>query len=77
MIDSRDADFGRLLVWRDLNGNGRSDAGELTTLAQAGITAIPLTPAAAGRWIEGNLVFESVLYDRRRRRASPKSPRSS
>jgi hypothetical protein len=42
-IDSQDADFGKLRIWRDLNQNGVTDDGELQTLAQAGITSISLT----------------------------------
>ncbi|MCA1522853.1 hypothetical protein I6F14_33510, partial [Bradyrhizobium sp. IC3069] len=42
VIDALDADFGKLLIWRDLNQNGVSDAGELQSLAQAGISSISL-----------------------------------
>ncbi|QOZ75368.1 hypothetical protein XH83_07890 [Bradyrhizobium sp. CCBAU 53351] len=41
-IDAQDADFGKLRVWRDLNQNGVTDAGELQTLAEAGIVSISL-----------------------------------
>jgi hypothetical protein len=43
VVDAADARFGELRVWRDLNQNGVSDAGELQTLADAGITSIALT----------------------------------
>jgi hypothetical protein len=36
-IDSRDAVFSRLLVWRDRNHNGISEPDELTPLADAGV----------------------------------------
>lgn len=42
VLDARDARFGELAVWRDLNGNGVSEAGELMTLEALGITAIDL-----------------------------------
>jgi Ca2+-binding RTX toxin-like protein len=42
-IDAQDADFGKLRIWRDLNQNGISDAGELQSLASAGITEISLS----------------------------------
>jgi uncharacterized protein YbcV (DUF1398 family) len=41
-IDARDAAFADLRVWRDLNQNGVSEAGELFTLGQMGITEIAL-----------------------------------
>jgi hypothetical protein len=41
-IDAADAEFASLRVWRDLNGNGVTDAGELKTLAESGITEISL-----------------------------------
>jgi hypothetical protein len=42
VIDSKDYIYSRLLVWVDRNHNGVSDAGELMTLQQAGVTAISL-----------------------------------
>jgi hypothetical protein len=42
MINASDTGFGTLRVWRDLNGNGVTDAGELKTLAETGITSISL-----------------------------------
>ncbi|MEQ7873570.1 DUF5801 repeats-in-toxin domain-containing protein, partial [Sphingomonas sp. ASV193] len=41
-LDANDADFAKFGVWNDANGNGRVDAGEVMTLAQAGITSISL-----------------------------------
>jgi len=41
VIDSRDAIYKDLLLWFD-NGNGISEAGELKTLEEAGVTAIHL-----------------------------------
>ena len=39
-IDVLDAAYGQLRVWRDINGNGISDIGEILTLAQAGVQSI-------------------------------------
>ena len=39
-VDALDARFADLRVWRDLNQTGISEAGELSTLAAAGIVAI-------------------------------------
>jgi hypothetical protein len=41
-IDTLDQAFGDLKVWRDLNQNGVSEANELFTLGQMGITKISL-----------------------------------
>jgi hypothetical protein len=37
VVDANDATFSSLKVWKDANGNGFTDEGELLTLAQAGI----------------------------------------
>jgi Ca2+-binding RTX toxin-like protein len=42
LITSADANFNQLRVWNDLNGDGISQANELRSLAQAGITRINL-----------------------------------
>ncbi|WP_174548642.1 SdrD B-like domain-containing protein, partial [Azohydromonas lata] len=39
-IDARDAHFGELLAWRDLNGDHQSSADELMTLSEAGIASL-------------------------------------
>ncbi len=43
VVDSNDTRFAELLVWQDANSNGLTEAGELQTLVQAGITSISLT----------------------------------
>lgn len=40
MVNASDAGFSELLVWQDLNSNHQSDAGELRSLAQAGIASL-------------------------------------
>jgi Ca2+-binding RTX toxin-like protein len=42
VIDAKDEVFSSLRIWRDLDQDGITDAGELQTLAQAGITSISL-----------------------------------
>jgi hypothetical protein len=42
VIDPGDAVFDRLRIWIDWNHNGKTDPGELQTLAEAGIVAIDL-----------------------------------
>jgi VCBS repeat-containing protein len=56
VIDAKDAAFTDLLIWRDANANGVSDAGELSTLADHGIAAISTTTAAADEMIDDQSV---------------------
>lgn len=46
-ITAADAGFSTLRLWRDLNQNGVTDAGELLTLAASGISKISLATRAA------------------------------
>ncbi|MYM26026.1 hypothetical protein GTP46_25690 [Duganella sp. FT135W] len=40
VIDAKDVDFTKLVIWQDANSDGKTDAGELISLAQAGITSL-------------------------------------
>ncbi len=40
VVDALDDGFGELRIWRDANGNHSTDAGELMTLAQAGVLSL-------------------------------------
>ena len=42
-LSALDAQWGKFRVWRDLDGDGESDAGELQTLAAAGIVGLGLS----------------------------------
>ncbi|MEO8389890.1 putative Ig domain-containing protein [Polaromonas sp.] len=48
-FDSSDAKWAEFKLWRDLNGNGVSDAGELQTLAEAGLKALYLNANVLNR----------------------------
>ena len=48
VIDAKDSAFSTLRVWKDGNGNGRTDAGELLTLAEAGVRGINLAYTNSG-----------------------------
>jgi hypothetical protein len=48
-FDARDALFNQFKVWQDANQNGVSDAGEVHTLAEAGIRSIHLTSDGVAR----------------------------
>ena len=69
VIDALDTDFGSLRIWRDLNLNGETDAGELFTLDNAGaqaITSFSLTAVATDlnnpELIAGNLIAERASF---------------
>lgn len=40
VVDAQDVSYSELQVWRDLNGNGKSDVGELRSVADAGVLSI-------------------------------------
>ncbi len=48
-FDATDGKWSEFKLWRDLNGNGISDAGELQTLAEAGLKALHLTANVLNR----------------------------
>lgn len=56
-IDADDAAFARLSLWQDANGNGVTDAGELTAITDAGVVRIGLDAAPASHTIAGNPVL--------------------
>lgn len=43
-------------MWRDANGDGVSQASELTSLASAGVASIDLCVASSGDGVEGNTI---------------------
>ena len=61
-IDAKDAVFPDLVVWRDANGDGLTDPGELTSLASHGITSIDLDAAYIDRWVGGNWLSHESTY---------------
>jgi Ca2+-binding RTX toxin-like protein len=63
-IDAQDADFGKLRIWQDLNQNGVTDAGELKTLAEWGISSISLSRHAVGTSNAGNSVANEATFTR-------------
>ena len=66
VIDAKDVRFNELKVWVDANGNGVTDAGELKTLAEVGITSINLS----ARDLEGdadigkNILLSTTTFNR-------------
>lgn len=59
-FDGGDAQFGAFRVWRDLNQDGVSQDGELSTLAAAGVAAISLTLQLTGATTQ--TASSSVVY---------------
>jgi len=61
VVDVQDTSFGSLLLWQDLNGDGISDAGELKTLSEAGVTSISLnvTETPPNTEVNGNQIVET------------------
>jgi hypothetical protein len=63
-ITAADARFADLRVWRDLNGNGVSEANELQSLSAAGITSISLASVhlTTPQTIAGNSVTDTSTF---------------
>jgi Ca2+-binding RTX toxin-like protein len=63
-ITAADARFAELRVWRDLNGNGVSEANELQSLTAAGIASISLasTHLTTPQTIAGNAVTDTSTF---------------
>jgi len=67
-IDSADDVYSSLMVWRDVNGDGIADAGELIGLSDLGVARIGAAPTVDLRQDNGNtigLVSEVVWADGR------------
>ncbi|WP_348641936.1 DUF5801 repeats-in-toxin domain-containing protein [Mesorhizobium sp. B2-6-1] len=63
VIDHNDAAFSSLLIWKDANANGTSEAGELSHLADNGIVSIstaanPAVGEIDGQTVTGNGTFQ-------------------
>jgi len=56
LLDAKDAAFSQLAVWRDSNVNGLSDAGEIVSLKDLGISSLSLTSTASAEVNNGNLI---------------------
>ncbi|MDQ0462480.1 Ca2+-binding RTX toxin-like protein [Caulobacter ginsengisoli] len=66
-LDAGDADYARFRVWQDVNQDGVSQASELRTLAQAGITGVSLAGVATGAADAGgrdNVIQATSVYRR-------------
>ncbi len=50
VIDAQDDAFENLVLWRDADGDGATDAGELTSLGAAGVASIDLDAQYVNQW---------------------------
>jgi hypothetical protein len=57
-VDAADARFSELLLWADVNGNHRTDMGELSTLAARGVTSLSTRYVIAPEEQNGNWLLE-------------------
>ncbi len=64
VIDSSDAIFGQLQVWRDRNGNAVVDAGEMESLADAGVASISLQSQTSTDIVAGNSILSTGTFTR-------------
>ena len=63
-IDASDDRFDELLLWRDLNGNGWSEAGEFQSLADGGVRSIDLNAAESAQTIAGHRISHTSSFTR-------------
>jgi T1SS-143 domain-containing protein len=61
-IDANDEAFSKLTIWQDLNHNGISDAGELSSLADHQIASLSLDASASNTDINGQSVLADGSY---------------
>ena len=61
-LTSTDSAFSKFRVWRDLDGDGVSDAGELFTMSALGITEINLIGQAANTYEDGVAIFNTGTF---------------
>ena len=65
MVDSQDAEFAKLMVWQDSNGNHATDAGELVSLAQAGVASLAVAHTNSFSLdAQGNVLGETSIATR-------------
>lgn len=63
-IDRSDPIYSRLRLFQDVNGDGRSSASELSSLASQGIVRLNLNPVAEPMVVAGNRITETSKFVR-------------
>jgi len=64
VFNAKDARYANVRVWRDLNQDGISQAGELQTLAQSGVTSIQLGSSATNTQYGDAILAHSSTFTR-------------
>ncbi len=64
VLDGEDVRFVEFRLWRDGNSDGKTDAGELLSLAEAGVTSISLSGTATGETLTAgsNIIYNTGSY---------------
>ncbi len=63
LLNAQDASFVGFGVWKDANGNGITDAGELLSLAQVNVASIDLRGVATGETAAARAAGQSVVFN--------------
>ncbi len=63
-INSSDAIWPKLLLWRDSNSNGTTNTGELLTLTAGDIKSVDLHYTTVNFTAEGNRIHESSIFEK-------------
>lgn len=63
-VDATDAAYAGLLLWRDANGNGVSEAEELTSLQAENVASISVAPTVVNETNAGNQIKARSTYTR-------------
>ncbi|MES2677610.1 MAG: calcium-binding protein, partial [Pseudomonadota bacterium] len=62
-INSNDSVFNQLKIWQDFNGNGTTEAGELSNLSDHNIANINLETSISNQNINGNVILSSGTFE--------------
>jgi len=63
-IDAQDEAFSKLSIWQDANGDGVTDAGELKSLTDHGITSLSAGTSAASGEVDGQAIVGEGTFTR-------------
>jgi hypothetical protein len=61
VVDARDARYNDLKIWQDSNGNHQTDAGEMRSLSEAGISSLNVNHTIVPEQQNGNWLLERGL----------------
>ena len=76
VIDAKDEVYSKLRIWRDENGNGISEAGELKSLADYNITSININDVKDENVdINGSTLEKTISFERQEKIMESAPPR--